>query len=164
MFYIDWLPNRSHSYEFTWKRIHKFWNWNVFSHNFGMCQYKEKCLLKVVIPSFLCREKNMIFSTPRSEYESYDQTFWGKNIPNKFLQIPNVGLHVRWTCGQHTLTKWEKMLNNKKKWWFLESTFFLPFFSDLGNACWPHVRRTCNSTLGAWRKLFDPFLPQTFWS
>ena len=50
--------------------------------------------MKVVIPSFLCREKNMVFSTPRSEYESYDQTVWGKKGPNKFLQVPNVGLHV----------------------------------------------------------------------
>jgi len=53
---------------------------------------------------------------PRSKYESYDQTVWGKKGPNKFLQVPNVGLHVRWTCGQHALTKCEKML--KKRWFF----------------------------------------------
>ena len=51
--------------------------------------------VKVVIPSSYPRRKKMVFSTPRSEYESYDQTVWGKKGPNKFLQVPNVGLHVR---------------------------------------------------------------------
>ena len=46
------------------------------------------------------------------------QAVWGKKRPNKFLQAPNVGLHVRWRCGQHALTKREKMLKN----------FFIIFF------------------------------------
>ena len=97
--------------------------------------------LKVVIPSFLCREKNMVFSTPRSEYESYDQTVWGKKGPNKFLQVPDVGLHVWWACGQHALTKCEKML--KKRWFYAKNQRFLRIFSHLVNACWPHAHRTC---------------------
>ena len=62
---------------------------------YAFSQRLKKLQLKEVIPSFLCREKNMVFSTPRSEYESYDQTVWGKKGPNKVLQVPNVGLHVR---------------------------------------------------------------------
>ena len=53
----------------------------------------------------------MFFSTTRGEYWSYDQTVGGEKSPNKFLQAPNVGLHVWWTCGQHALTKSEKIVN-----------------------------------------------------
>ena len=32
--------------------------------------------MKVVIPRTVCREKNKVFSSPRSQYWWYDQTFW----------------------------------------------------------------------------------------
>ena len=70
-----------------------------------------------------------------------------------------------YTCSEHVVnTSW---LNVKK---VFENDFlgknqrFLSIFSHLVNACWPHVHRTCNPTLGACRNLFGPFLPQTVWS
>ena len=106
--------------------------------------------------------KKYAFSTHRSKCWSYDQTVWDEKNRNKFLQAPNVGLHVWWTCGQHALTKSEKMV--KKHWFLPEKSTFFDRFSLLVNACWPHVHHTCNPTLGAWRNLFGPFLPQTVWS
>jgi len=62
------------------------------------------------------------FSTPRSEYGSYDQTVGNEKSPNKYLQVPNVGLHVWWTPAS-TLCQWREeisqpiILDSKGEFW-----------------------------------------------
>ena len=56
--------------------------------------------MKVVIPRTVCREKNKVFSTPRSHFKTPHQTLWGKKSPNNPLQAPNVKIAVGPTSGQ----------------------------------------------------------------
>ena len=106
----EWWNNQLHLCYFLEKMTLARWFW-VF-----LKKTCENRIWRWLFHHSFVGKKNMVFSAPRREYGSFDQTVWGKKGPNKFLQVPNVGLHVRWTCGQHALTKCEKMLKER---WFL---------------------------------------------
>ena len=59
--------------------------------------------MKVIIPRTVCREKNKVFSTPRSHFKTPHQTLRGKKIPNDPFQDSNVKSAVRSTSGQQLL-------------------------------------------------------------
>ena len=64
--------------------------------------YKE---MKVVIPSIHCRDKKMVFSTPRDEFWISWRDIWGEGTWDRYLRAPKLHLVISHTYGQHVLTK-----------------------------------------------------------
>ena len=55
----------------------------------------------------------MVFSTPRGQYEGYDQTIGGEKTSDDPFQVSNNEFHGGYTCGQHdVLTKVAKIGKN----------------------------------------------------
>ena len=86
----------------------------------------------------------------------WSQTVWDEKCPDKFLQAPSVELPMWSTCGQHALTKSERML--KKRCFLPEKSTLSKHVSLLANACCPYVHRTRNSTLRTRRNLSGHFI------
>ena len=86
--------------------------------------------------------------------------FWGKKGPNKFLQVSNDGLHVRWTCGQHALTKYEKILKTDRR---LSGKYFDKhirsqyFCYHSKEKEWADVLNTHNTTIWLMKKFLRRF-------
>ena len=61
--------------------------------------------MKVVIPSTACRDKKMVFSTPRDEFCISWSDIWEEGTWDRYLQAPKLHLVISHTYGQHVLTK-----------------------------------------------------------
>ena len=102
--------------------------------------------MKVVIPRIVCREKNMVFSTPWSHCKCYQQTPWGKKSPNNPFQVSNVKSTVGPTSGQQLLNIGVKM-TEKLRFVALKNSF-LAIFTPMFNSCWPDVSPLVDLTVG----------------
>ena len=61
--------------------------------------------MKVVIPSIHCRDKKMVFSTPRDEFWISWRDIWGGWTWDRYLQAPKLHLVISHTYSLHVLTK-----------------------------------------------------------
>ena len=105
--------------------------------------------MKVVIPRTVCRVKKMVFSTPRGQYEGYDQTIGGEKTSDDPFQVSNNEFHGGYTCGQHVLTKVAKVGKNShnfevqkiaviqaKSVFYRKKSIFSKLESEDAKLCW----------------------------
>ena len=105
--------------------------------------------MKVVIPRTACRDKKMVFSTPRGQYECYDQTIGGEKTSDDPFQVSNNEFDGGYTCGQHELTKVAKVGKNShnfevqkiaviqaKSVFYRKSSIFSKLESEDAKLCW----------------------------
>ena len=74
-----------------------------------------------------------------------------KKGPSKFLQAPNVWLHVQWACGQHA---WEN--DPKMMVFWVKTNVFLTFSQRVLTTCSPHVY---SSIWGLEELIWSLFIP-----
>ena len=119
--------------------------------------FAKLCYLKVVIPRTHTRRKKWFSRPPEASISRMTKLFGVKRDQISSSKPPMLD----YTYDEYVVNMRWLNVNAPKTLIFTQKIII---FSHLVNACWPHGHRTCNPTLGTWRKLFGPFLPQTVWS